>query len=288
MSPSRTNRSSLSSTSFTADAVLSPPAPITSAVSDISVSPSRPGSAPLAPLRLLALVRGSVPAVLRPGATPDAAAATLRGLTVLGVVALVLLLRGRLLRGLLSRLGLLADLRLLTGLRREAVALLLGGLPLGFLFLVDLLVDEALLAQRPDVVREPVDQQADGEEGTEDHHTGRKDVQRQPVHHRGLRGRRRRVLAGHRVTRGQVRGDTGHDHQRHGQWRDIPVPATVSSTTGETQVADRGTEVAAADLRVDVGSDVIGVEEVVRRGTGPEVTQHPVQADEDRDLQQYR
>ncbi len=89
------------------------------------------------------------------------------------------------------------SLRLRAGRRR------VGGPPfdrlalLFFFFPFDHPEHVVLLAEGPDVVREPVEDDRQGQERSTDDHPEREDVQRQLVHHRGLRiGRRLRRSAG--------------------------------------------------------------------------------------------
>src|SRR5690606_17475975 len=95
-----------------------------------------------------------------------------RALRATGLTALAV----RLARRLLLRLG-----RPLTRLRRERAALLHRRLLLLFFLTVDAAVHHALLHQRPRVVRQEVDEQADRNERTEGQQADREHVQRQLV-----------------------------------------------------------------------------------------------------------
>ena len=107
----------------------------------------------------------------------------------------------------------------------DGLRLLLG------LFGVDLPVDDVLLAERPDVVGHPVEEDGQRQERRPDDDTDREHVQHQLVHDRGLRvGRRGRGSAGPPSAGCDVGEDARRDHQRDhhdDHARSIEVPSGV-------------------------------------------------------------
>ena len=114
-------------------------------------------------------------------------------------------------------LGLLRAHRLLTRPRGERLPVDDGLLLLLRLLGVDPAVDDVLLAERPQVVRHPVDEDRQRQERRTDDDTDREHVEHQLLHDRGLRvvhALAGRDLAGHRVPRRDVGEDARRDHQR--------------------------------------------------------------------------
>lgn len=73
-----------------------------------------------------------------------------------------------------------------------------------------------LLPERPDIVREPIQDDRQWQERSADDYAERKYVQRQLVHHRGLWIRSRLgALPRDRRATVEVRRDAGQDHHRH-------------------------------------------------------------------------
>ena len=159
-----------------------------------------------------------------------------------------------------------------------------------------------LLAESPDVVRYPVDDDRDRQERPANHHAERKDVQRKFVHQRGLWiGRGFRALPGDGCAAVEVGRDTGQDHQRN-RYRSHGRAAEFRVGRKAVLLGDRRADRRAEQIGVQEVPYVIGIEEVVAQrpvllhgqAQSPEARLCPVEGHQDviepeehRDLRQH-
>ena len=119
-----------------------------------------------------------------------------------------------------------------------------------------------LLAEGPDVVRHPVDDDRDRQERPAHNDAEGKHVQREFVHHRGLRvGSRLRALTRNGGAAVEVRRDAGQDHQRYRH--------CGNSRPAEDRV--RREAVLLGDCRTNGRTEKVGVQEVADIGSVKEI-----------------
>ena len=168
-------------------------------------------------------------------------------------------------RSSVTGLRLARSLRLGAGWRRVRRPPLLGLDLLRLFLFLDLAEHVVLLAEGPDVVREPVEDDRQRQERSADHHAEREHVQRQPVHHRGLRvGRRLRALPRDRRPAVEVRRDAGRIITGT-PTRDHRGPAEFGERIQAGRLNHRRAQRRAEQVRVQEVPDVGRAEDVVAR-----------------------